>query len=55
MMTIHEKVRDEALKYDIYRVAAKYERYYQAKLINMNILQMKKYYLLVRYTNDTNS
>ena len=37
---------DEKLQYDINREAKKYLPYHQAKLISMNILQVKKYYLL---------
>ena len=35
-------------KFDIYREAAKRQHYYEAKLINMNISQMKKPYLLIK-------
>ena len=48
MMTIDDKIRDEKLQYDINRKAAKYQLYHQEKLINMNVLQVKKYYLLIK-------
>ena len=48
-MAIDAKIRDEKLQYDINRKAAKISAYYHLKkLINMNILQMKKYYLLIK-------
>ena len=43
-MTIDDKIRDEKLSYDINREAAKILE----KLINMNILQVKKYYILIK-------
>ena len=45
-MTIDDKIRDETLQYDINREAKKYQLYYDITLRNMNILQVKKYYLL---------
>ena len=47
-MTIDDKIRDEKLQYDIKREAAKYHIYCQLKLTYMNILQGKKYYLLIK-------
>ena len=47
-MTIDDKIRDEKLQYDINRKAAKYLHYYWTILIYMNILKMKKYYLLIK-------
>ena len=47
-MTIDDKIKDEKLQYDINREAEKYQHYLQVKLINMNILQVKKYYCLIR-------
>ena len=47
-MTIDHKIRDEKLQHDISRKAGKYKHYYQVKLISMNILHMKKYYLLIK-------
>ena len=35
-------------QYDINREAAKYQHYHLEKLINMNILLVKKYYLLIK-------
>ena len=42
-MTINDQIKDEKLQYDINREAEKYQPYHQAKLISMNILQVKKY------------
>ena len=47
-MTINDKVKDEKLQYYIDREAAKYQHYHLEKLINMNILQVKKYYHLIK-------
>ena len=48
-MTIDEKTRDENLQYDINREAAKISPLSSGKmLINMNILQVKKVYLLIK-------
>ena len=47
-MTIDDKIRNEELQYDITRQAAKNQHYYLEKLINMNTLQAKKYYLLIK-------
>ena len=46
-MTIDDKIRDEKLRYDINREGEKHELYHMEKLINMNILQVKKYHLLI--------
>ena len=43
-MTTDDKIRDEKLQYDTNREAAKIS----GKLININILQVKKYYLLIK-------
>ena len=48
IMTIDDKIRDKKLQYDINREAAKYQHYHQVKLINMNFLQVKKYYHLIK-------
>ena len=48
IMTIDDKIRDEKLQCDINREASKYQPYHLEKLINMNILQVKKYYLLFK-------
>ena len=45
-MNIDDKIRDENLQYDINREAVKYLHNQLEKLMNMNMLQMKKYYLL---------
>ena len=48
-MTIDDQVRDEILQYDINREAEKKNHpYHQVKLININILQVKKYCLLIK-------
>ena len=47
-MTIDCKIRDGKLQYDINREAAKILALSSGKLINMNILQVKKYYLLIK-------
>ena len=47
-MTIDDQIRDGKLQHDINREVAKYQPYHQTKLINMNILQVKKYYLLIK-------
>ena len=52
-MTIDDKIRDEKPQNDINREAANLSAiicqqiYYLGKLINMNILKVKKYYLLI--------
>ena len=48
-MTTDDKIREEKLQYDINREAAKISPLLSRKLINMNILQVKKYYLLIKY------
>ena len=46
-MIINDQIRDEKLRYDINREAAKISvLYYQEKLISTNILLVKKYYCL---------
>ena len=47
-MTIDDKIRDEKLQHDINRKAPKKQHYHLEKLINMNILQVKKYCLLIK-------
>ena len=47
-MTIDDKIRDEKLQFDITRKAEKISALSSEKLINMNILQVKKYYLLIK-------
>ena len=46
-MTIEDHIRDKKLQYDINREAAKISALYQAKLISMIILLVKKYSLLI--------
>ena len=48
-MTIHEKIRDKKLQHNINRKAAKILALSTEKeMINMNIFQGKKYYLLMK-------
>ena len=37
-MAINDSIRDEKLRYDIEKEAAKYRHYHQIKLININVL-----------------
>ena len=39
---MNEKIRDQKRQYCINREAKKYQHYHQTKLININILQVKK-------------
>ena len=48
MKIIDDKIRDEKLQYNINREAAKISALSLEKLINMNILQVNKYYLLIK-------
>ena len=52
-MTIDEQIRD-AKNMMLIEKQQKYQPYHQAKLISMNILQVKKYYLLSKTNNRTN-
>ena len=56
-MTSDDQIKDEKIQYDINRevlslkslsLALKYQPYHQAKLINMNILQVEKYCILIK-------
>ena len=47
-MTTDDKIRGEKLQYDINREAAKLSAISSGKLINMNILKVKKYYFLIK-------
>ena len=47
-MTTDDKIRDAKLQYNINREAEKYQLCHLEKLIKMNILQVKKYYLLIK-------
>ena len=48
IMTIGDQIRNEKLQCYINREAAKISSHYQAKLINMNILQVKQFCLLIK-------
>ena len=47
-MTIDDKVTDENCNIILTEKQQKYQHYHREKLINMNILQVKKYYLLIK-------
>ena len=47
-MATDDKTRDEKLQCDINREAAKISIFHLKKLINMNILLIKKYYHLIK-------
>ena len=47
-MTIDDKIREEKFQDDINREAAKKQHYHLGKLINLNILQVKKYYSMMK-------
>ena len=47
-MTIDDKIRDEKLQYNINKEAEIYHHYHLEKRININILLVKKYYLLIK-------
>ena len=47
-MTIDGKIRYEKLQYDINREAPKMSLLSSGKLINENILQVKKHHLLIK-------
>ena len=53
-MAIDDNIRDEKLPYDTNRKAAKYQHYHLVKLINMNILQVKKYYQKIKEERQHN-
>ena len=44
IMKIDDTIRNEKLQYNIHREAD----FQQIKLINVNILQMQKYYILIK-------
>ena len=48
MMAIDDNIRDEKLQYDINREQQRYQHYHQGKFINMNFLQVKKCYHLIK-------
>ena len=47
-MTNDDKITDEKLQNEINRKALKNQHYQMIKLVNMNIVQVKKYYLLMK-------
>ena len=47
-MTSDDKIRGEKLQYDINSEAAKISILSSGKFINLNILQVKKYFLLIK-------
>ena len=47
-MTIDDKIRDEKLQYDINRETAKISTLSPGKMDILNILQLKKYCLLIK-------
>ena len=47
-MTIDDQIKDEKLQYDINREAAKILASLSGKLINMNIFQVKRCYLIIK-------
>ena len=47
-MAIDDKITDEKLEYALTGKLPKYQLYHQVRLINMNILQAKKYYLPIK-------
>ena len=47
-MNIDDKIRDEKLRHNVNREAAKISTLTSGKLININILQAKKYYLRIK-------
>ena len=47
-MTIDDQIKDEIYNMILIEKLQKYQLYHQAKLISMNILQVKKYYLLIK-------
>ena len=46
-MTIDDQIKAEKLQRDVNKLQ-KYQLYHQAKLIIKNIIQMKKYHLLIK-------
>ena len=46
-MITEDKIRDAKLQYGINMEVGNISHYHQVKMINMNILQVKKYYLLI--------
>ena len=52
-MTIDHRIRDENYSMVLIEKFQKYQPYYQEKFINMNIIQVRKYYLLIKTNNRT--
>ena len=48
IMTIDDTIRDEKLQYNINRELKKNQHYHLEKLINKNIVQVKKHCLLIK-------
>ena len=46
-MAIKDKIRDEKREYDITEKFQKYQHYHLERLLIINILHFKKYYLLI--------
>ena len=47
-MITDDKIRGEKLEYDVNREAANISIIIRKKMINMNLLQVRKYYLLIK-------
>ena len=47
-MTTDDKIKDEKLHMMLTEKQRKYQHYHLEKLISMNILQVKKYYHLIK-------
>ena len=47
-MTTDDKIRGEKLEYDVNREAANISIIIRKKMINMNLLQVRKYYILIK-------
>ena len=47
-MATDDKIRGEKLEYDVNREAANISIIIRKKMINMNLLQVRKYYLLIK-------
>ena len=47
-MTTNDQIKDETYNMILIEKLQKYQPYHQAKLISMNILQVKKYYHLIK-------
>ena len=47
VMATDDKIRYEKLQYNINREKAKYHHHYQIILVDINTLQVKKYFLLI--------